>query len=192
MEKEFGFQSWWPRFEEGKFVYNENNKDKPLSSKQRFIICISAILTQNTNWKNVEKAIKNLDKFNFLNKEAIKQINEEELGELIKSSGYYKQKAKKLKKFVEFDGEINRENLLEIWGIGKETADSILLYAFSKPFFVIDAYTKRIFEKLGYKSNSYDGWQKLFMNGLPKNVKLFKEYHALIVELGKNYCKKKN
>jgi len=193
LENEFGFQSWWPRFEEGKFVYDESNKDKPLSSKQKFIICISAILTQNTSWKNVEKAIKNLEKFNFLSKEEIKQINENELGELIKSSGYYKQKAKKLKKIIEFldsGKEINRENLLEIWGIGKETADSILLYAYNKPLFVIDAYTKRIMLRLSFRFKDYDELQEIFMKNLPRDYKLFNEFHALFVRLGKEYCKK--
>ena len=87
-------------------------------------------------------------------------------------------------------GEL-RARLLEVKGIGKETADSIILYAFEKPIFVIDAYTKRIFERLGYRAKEYDEWQKLFMDNLPKDTALFKEYHALIVELGKRNCRKK-
>lgn len=178
LEKEFGFQSWWPT----------------VSSNKRFEISMGAILTQNTSWNNVEKAIKNLEKFNFLNKEAIKQINEEELGQLIRSSGYYKQKAKKLKSFVEFldsGKEINRENLLQVWGIGKETADSILLYAYNKEIFVIDAYTKRIMSRLGFEFSDYNELQEIFMKNLPKDYKLFNEFHALLVKLGKEYCKKK-
>lgn len=181
LEEEYSFQNWWPT----------------ISTNRKFEIIIGAILTQNTSWNNVEKAIKNLDKFNFLRKDAIKQLNENELGELIRSSGYYKQKAKKLKKIIEFldsKKEINRENLLQVWGIGKETADSILLYAYEKPIFVIDAYTKRIFSRIGIVSNEnieYDELQKIFMNNLESNLGLFKEYHALIVKLGKEVCLKK-
>jgi len=178
LEKEFGKMGWWP----------------VISKNHRFEISIGAILTQNTSWRNVEKAIFNLNKFNFLNKEAIKQINESELGDLIKSSGYYKQKAKKLKKFVEFldsKKEVSRENLLGVWGIGKETADSILLYAYNKGVFVIDAYTKRIIERLGFKFKDYDELQKIFIENLPKDYKLYNEFHALLVKLGKEYCKKK-
>lgn len=178
LKKEYGKMGWWPT----------------ISSNKRFEISIGAILTQNTSWRNVEKAIFNLEKFNFLNKEAIKQIDEKELGEIIKSSGYYKQKSKKLKKFVEFldsGKEINRENLLEIWGVGKETADSILLYAYNKDVFVVDAYTKRIMERLGFKFNDYDELQKIFIENLPKDYKLYNEFHALLVRLGKEYCKKK-
>ncbi len=178
LESEFGKQNWWPT----------------QTKNCRFEISIGAILTQNTSWRNVEKAIINLDKFNFLNKEAIKQINEEDLGELIKSSGYYKQKAKKLKKFVEFldsNKEITRENLLEIWGIGKETADSILLYAYNREIFVVDAYTKRIMERLGFSFKDYDELQRIFIENLPKDYRLYNEFHALLVKLGKEYCKKK-
>jgi len=178
LEKEFGKMGWWPT----------------ISSNKKFEISVGAILTQNTSWKNVEKAIFNLNKFNFLNKKAIKQINEEELEELIKSSGYYKQKAKKLKKFVEFlysKKEITRESLLEVWGVGKETADSILLYAYNKEVFVVDAYTKRIMERLGFKFKDYDELQKIFIENLPKDYKLYNEFHALLVNLGKEFCKKK-
>ncbi len=176
--KKFGKQGWWPTY----------------SSNKRFEIIVGVILTQNTSWKNVEKAIKNLDKFNFLNKKAIKQIKEDELAQLIKSSGYYNQKTRKLKALIEFldsKKEINRENLLKIWGIGKETADSILLYAYNKPVFVIDAYTKRIMSNLGFKFKDYDDLQEIFMKNLPKDYKLYNEFHALLVKLGKEYCKKK-
>ena len=181
LEKEYGKQNWWPT----------------ISANKRFEIMVGAILTQNTSWSNVEKAIKNLDKFNFLRKEAIRQLGEEELGQLIKSSGYFKQKAKKLKAVVEFldsKKDITRENLLQIWGVGKETADSILLYAYDKPTFVIDSYTKRIFSSIGVinKEIDYDELQKIFIKNLENNVELFKEYHALIVKLGKDICLKRN
>ena len=170
--KQFGPQHWWP-------------------ANSRFEVIMGAILTQNTNWKNVEKAIKNLKERNLLNKEAIQNTPEKELASLIKPAGYYNQKAKKLKAFVKFEGEITRENLLNIWGIGPETVDSILLYAYNKPIFVIDAYTKRVINRLGYKEQTYDELQTLFMENLPTDEKLFNEFHALLVQLGKNYCKTK-
>ena len=172
---EFGEQKWWPT----------------ISKNRRFEIIVGAILTQNTAWKNVEKAIRNLDKKNMLSKESIKNIPEKDLALLIKPAGYYNQKAKKLKLVANFKDRITRENLLGIWGIGKETADSILLYAYDRPYFVIDAYTKRIMKRIGFKEDSYEELQNLFQNNLPKDVKIYKEFHALLVELGKRYCMKK-
>ncbi len=154
----------------------------------------SHILTQNTSWKNIEEVIKELKIKNLLSKEGIEKINEEKLSIIIRSSGYYKQKARKLKEFVKFlnsGKEITRENLLSIWGIGEETADSILLYAYNKPVFVIDTYTKRIMDRFGFGKLNYMELQSLFMDNLDKDVKLYKEYHALLVKLGKDYCKKK-
>lgn len=175
--KEFGSQGWW------------SCTKKDSIERQRFEISIGAILTQNTNWKNVEKSIKRLRENNLLDKDSIKNININKLADFIKSSGYYKQKARKIKEFVSFSGAINRENLLNIWGIGPETADSILLYAYNHPVFVIDAYTRRIFTRLGFKEDTYDELQRLFHKNLDKDYKLFNEYHALLVELGKNCCK---
>ena len=171
--KKYGSQNWWP-------VSGSNSE---------FEIIVGAILAQNTNWKNVEKSIKNLKDNNLLDKDAIKNIELEKLTGLIKSSGYYKQKARKLKEFVNFEGAINRDNLLGIWGIGPETADSILLYAYNQPVFVIDAYTKRIFTRLGFKLDNYDEYQEYFHKNLLKDCKLFNEYHALLVELAKKHCK---
>ncbi len=163
------------------------------------------ILTQNTNWKNVEKAIVELNKRNLIDIKKIKDIDEKELAFLIKSSGYHNQKAKKLKNFCEFliknkkkklkklfqnELAILREELLSIKGIGPETADSIILYATKKPIFVIDAYTKRILNRLGFKEKSYDELQSLFTQSLPKSERLFNEYHALLVKMGKSVCKK--
>lgn len=185
--KSFGPQHWWP-------VTSDN---------ARLEIIIGAILTQNTAWKNVKRAIENLKKNNLINIKKINHINRKELANLIKSSGYYNEKAKKLKnianflsknsieRFKKLSIEELRKKLLEIKGIGPETADSMILYAFNKPIFVIDAYTKRIFERLGYKQRTYDELQKLFHKNLESDYKIFNEYHALLVELGKNYCKKK-
>ena len=173
--KQYGKQNWWP-------IYGNNN--------QKLEICIGAILTQNTSWKNVEKVIKILNERNLINKEKLTKIPTTKLASLIKSSGYYNQKARKIKEFIKFlnsNKQVTRENLLKIWGIGKETADSILLYAYNKPYFVIDNYTKKIFSKLNYckKDISYDELQELIINNLPKDVNLYKEFHALLVEYGK-------
>src|SRR3989338_4706024 len=111
------------------------------------------ILTQNTSWNNVEKALYNLRKNDMLNVDKLRLIDIKKLAELIKSSGYNNQKARKIKEFIKFldSGEdISRKNLLSVWGIGKETADSMLLYAYNKSYFVIDSYTKRIFSRLGF------------------------------------------
>ncbi|MEM4245493.1 MAG: endonuclease [Candidatus Nanoarchaeia archaeon] len=173
--EKFGNQGWWP-------VTDKRNR--------QFEIVVGAILTQNTSWKNVEKAIKKLKENNMLTKQAIINTDTKQLAKLIRSSGYYKQKAKKLREFANFKKEITRENLLSIWGIGDETADSILLYAYNEPYFVIDAYTKRIFQRLGYKQSTYKELQELFTKNLPKDIKIYKEYHALLVRLAKENCKK--
>ena len=173
--KKYGKQNWWP-------VQNKNNA--------KLEICIGAILTQNTLWKNVEKVIKVLNEKNLIDKKRLSKIPIKKLALLIRSSGYHNQKARKIKELIKFlnsNKKVNRENLLSIWGIGKETADSILLYAYNKPYFVIDAYTKKIFSKLGYcKENvSYDELQNLITSKIPKNVGLYKEFHALLVRYGK-------
>jgi len=171
----FGYQNWWP-------VTSNNKTDE---------IIIGAILTQNTAWKNVEKVIKILKDKNLLNKKAMLKILQNELANLIKPVGYYNQKAKKLKAFFNYNGEITRENLLSIWGIGEETADSILLYAYEKPYFIVDAYTKRVMKHLGFDESSYKELQNLFHKNLPEDVEIYKEFHALFVELGKKYCRTK-
>ena len=185
-----GPQGWWPA--EGPFE-----------------IMIGAILTQNTNWKNVERAINNLKKKRLLNPLSLRHISKERLACLIKPAGYFNIKANRLKNFLDFffnfyQGKIKnmlpvniqilRRQLLNIKGIGPETADSILLYALGKPIFVIDAYTKRIFVRLGMvkEKASYDAVQNFFMERLEKNTKLYNEYHALLVRLGKEYCLKRN
>lgn len=190
--KSFGPQGWWPLTIGG--YESKHHAGSPKTNKHRFEIIIGAILTQNTSWKNVEKALYNLSKNNLINIKKIKKVKQDKLAKLIRPSGYYNQKAERLKLVADFlskNHSPKREQLLGIKGIGPETADSILLYAYNQPFFVIDAYTKRIFERLGCKANNYGEWQNLFMNNLPKDTQLFKEYHALLVELGKNHCKKK-
>lgn len=187
MLERLGRQHWWPA-------------DTP------FEVCVGAILTQNTNWRNVEKAISNLKDSGLLRPDAIASIKEERLQELIRPSGFYRQKAKRLKRFCEWlvgvggidslrewETERLREELLSIPGIGPETADSILLYAFDRPVFVVDAYTYRIFVRHGLVDEDvgYDELQELFMRNLPPDVDMFKEYHALLVEVGKRFCKRR-
>jgi len=201
----FGFQGWWPLTTGG--FHPKHHSGGPKTQHNKFEIIIGAILTQNTNWKNVEKALYNLNKNNLINLEKISKIKKEKLALLIKPSGYYNQKAKTIKNFCNFlfknyNGNLNlffknnlnklRDELLTIKGIGPETADSIILYAAEKPTFVIDAYTKRIYSRLfNIKKLDYDELKNIFENNL-KDRKIFNEYHALLVELGKNYCKNKN
>lgn len=156
----------------------------------------------------MEKAIENLRRAKALSSEVLQRIPEKELAALIHSCGYYNVKARKLKAFVNWfggrydfslekmfsgDPTILREELLGVYGIGEETADSVLLYAGNKPIFVIDAYTRRIIDRLGLspKENNYSAYQALFMSNLPPDARLFNEYHALLVRLGKEQCRKK-
>lgn len=187
--KEFGPRGWWPI--NGKYSAEFKNKIK--SKVEKFEICAGAILTQSTNWKNVEKALDEMRKKGLISRDKLIQIDEKELARIIKPAGYHNQKAKKLKEFAKFKGDVTRENLLDIWGIGPETADSILLYAYDQPFFVVDAYTKRIFSRLGMcdAKDNYEKIQKMFHENLEKDFKIFNEYHALLVELGKRNCKTK-
>jgi len=185
--KKHGNQGWWPI----KVQYHPNNYEYPKNEEEKFEIVIGAILTQNTSWKNVEKAMVNLQNKNFLNPKVILKTKKNQLAKIIRSSGYFNQKARKLKEFCK--SYINnkkiqtREQLLSIWGIGKETADSILLYAYKQPIFVIDSYTKRLMNKiLKINFKTYDEWQNFFHKNLPKDYKLFNEFHALIVAESKN------
>lgn len=193
--KEHSQQGWWPvkGEDDDKAVYHKKDYSFPRNEEQAFEIMIGAILTQNTSWKNVEKALDNLRQNKALNPGALKKLKINKLAELIKSSGYHNQKAKKLKAFAKFyflGKEFTRENLLDVWGIGPETADSILLYALKKPYFVVDTYTKRIFSRIGLCNinDKYEDVQKLFHDSLPKDFKLYNEYHALIVEHAKVCC----
>lgn len=183
---EFGKQNWWP-------------------ADSKFEVCVGAILTQMTSWKNVEKAINNLKNENLLKLEKITQLNQKRLEDLIKPSGFYKQKARRLKRFSNYiyknygcletffkskETSQLREELLQIKGIGEETVDSILLYGGDKLTFVIDAYTKRIFKGLEIEiGKNYEEIKAWFEKELPRNLEIYKEFHALIVELGKRYCK---
>ncbi len=196
--KKFDYQGWWPiyNFKIQKFEYHPKDYTYPKNDLQRLEICLGAILTQGTNWKNAERALSNLIKNNLIDKEKLLKIPLNKLSLIIKNSGYHNQKARKIKEFIEFlqsKKEVTRGNLLNIRGIGKETADSILLYAYNKPYFVVDNYTKRILSKLNYcKDNiSYDELQDLIAKNIPKDFKIYNEFHALIVRYGKELFNKK-
>ncbi len=184
----YGSQHWWPG-------------DSP------FEVIVGAVLTQSASWSNVEKAIARLKAAYAMSPGALRDMSLEELARLIYSSGYFNAKARKLKALAQFLGEgfkddlealkvqdmdSLRRDLLAVHGIGEETADDILLYVAGKPTFVIDAYTRRIVERMGLTpaSNSYDAFRRLFMNNLPQDAGMFNEYHALLVNHGKEVCKK--
>ena len=173
-----------------------------------FEVIIGAILTQNTNWSNVEKAIKNLKTAGKLSPEGIYELSVTELAELIRPSGFFNVKAKRVKAFINWlfsrykgnlskmfaqDLQALRGELLSVKGIGPETADSILLYAGNMPTFVVDAYTHRIFSRheLIPEESTYDEMKSFFEENLPEDVQLFNEYHALLVNIGKTFCKTK-
>ncbi|MBU0682270.1 MAG: endonuclease III domain-containing protein [Proteobacteria bacterium] len=186
----FGPQHWWPG-------------DTTLE------ILVGAVLTQNTNWANVSKAIANLKQEGVLSLEALSVLPADQLAEMIRPSGYFNLKAQRLKNLLTVLGEevaatdsladffsqdlfSLREKLLSVKGIGPETADSILLYAGQKPIFVVDTYTYRFLSRHGLvgEESSYEEMQELFMAALPAEVGLYNEYHALLVCLGKEFCKK--
>jgi endonuclease III related protein len=187
----YGPRGWWPlagRYHPGRYDY-------PLNDAQRFEICVGAILTQNTAWKNVELALRDLRRARMLSPKRIIDADEKTIAKLIRPAGYFNQKAQKLKifapHFLDWKGRTpTREQLLAIWGVGRETADSMLLYGYHKPIFVVDAYTRRLTGRLGLlpREASYDANQELFMQSLPHNYRLFNEYHALIVEHAKRHC----
>ena len=183
----FGPQHWWPG-------------DTP------FEVIVGAILTQNTAWTNVEKAIHNLKKARLLTPRKMHDLSQAELAKYIRPAGYFNIKAKRLKHFLNYlfdnyGGSLNRmfkkrtdalrRELLSVNGIGPETADSILLYAGNHPVFVVDAYTKRIFSRhqIIKADAEYHDVQEIFMKNLPHNIKMFNEYHALIVRIGKDFCR---
>lgn len=185
----FGPQRWWP-------------------GETPFEVMLGAVLTQNTSWRNVDMVIGALRREGLLSLEALEALPTEVLAEKIRPSGYYNQKAKRLKglfaairedsgnleDFFEQDTQSLREKLLAVKGIGPETADSIILYAAGRPVFVVDAYTYRILlrhDLIGEEAG-YEEIQELFLGKLPTEAQLFNEYHALLVRLAKEYCKKSN
>jgi endonuclease-3 related protein len=188
MSQELGAMHWWP-------------------ARTPFEVIVGAILTQSTSWGNVERAIANLQAARMLTPSAIVRSRTARLAALVRPSGYFRQKAKKLKAFArflqrEYGGSLKRmfnsptanlrEKLLSVHGIGPETADSILLYAGNHPVFVVDAYTHRIFGRHGITGNKpdYERVRAMFEAALPPDPQLLNEFHALIVNTGKNWCRK--
>jgi endonuclease III related protein len=186
----FGPQHWWP-------------------GESPFEVMVGAVLTQNTNWQNVERAIANLRAADLLEPLVLYAVPVDELEEMIRPAGYFRVKARRLWSLLElvvnrYGGSLEamfaeglpdlRRRLLEVNGIGPETADSILLYAGGLPSFVVDAYTHRAFARHGWIGfdADYHQTQEYFETGLPCDVPLFNEYHALLVRLGKEYCRKTN
>lgn len=205
--KEYGPQGWWPLLDidgtnptkTGSINgYHPGNFEYPINKEQQLEIAIGAILTQNTAWTNVEKALINLRNSCGINFDSIQNVNIEELKEYIKPAGFFNQKANYIKNYISFIKELksanpNRKELLTIKGIGEETADSILLYAFKEKSFVVDAYTKRIFNSLGVidETYKYREIKSLFEYNLPNDLVIYQEYHALIVEHAKRFYSKK-
>ena len=186
---QYGPQYWWP-------------------AQEPFEVIAGAILTQSAAWGNVEKAIANLKGAKALSPRTLRQLSLPKLAKLVHPCGYYNAKALKLKSFVfwlgnHYDDDLDRlfanntddlrQQLLSIHGIGQETADSILLYAANKPIFVIDAYTRRIINRIGLapEKDSYGAYQAFFMENLPPDTQLFNEYHALLVCLAKSACRRR-
>jgi endonuclease-3 related protein len=184
----YGPQHWWP-------------------AKEPFEIIAGAILTQSAAWRNVEKAIASLRSAKALSPKALRELPLDKVARLVYPSGYYNAKALKLKSFAHwlgeyYDDDLNklfdtdtshlRQQLLSVHGIGQETADSIILYVANKPVFVIDAYTRRIVSRIGLTTDSsnYQALQAFFMHNLPNDTGLFNEYHALLVSLGKDVCRR--
>jgi endonuclease-3 related protein len=188
LSKNLGPQHWWP-------------------GETPFEVMIGAVLTQNTNWRNVEKAINNLREADLLDLQALYEVPSEELEELIRPAGYFRVKTQRLRSLLTFiieryDGSLEkmfsvgldelRAELLSVSGIGPETADSILLYAGNMPTFVVDAYTHRILSRHGWIDFDFDYHQiqEYLTSSLPEDVPLFNEFHSQFVYLGKHYCKK--
>ena len=186
--RRYGPQRWWP-------------SDDP------FETIVGAILTQNTAWRNVERALANLKAANVLSPARLRELPQEELAGLIRPSGYFNMKARKLKAFADLLGRRHqddldhlfnqeptalRQELLSTYGIGEETADDIMVYAAHLPSFVIDSYTRRIMLRLGMapQKQRYEAFQAIFHDNLPHDVQLFNEYHALLDRHAKETCRK--
>ena len=187
LRRRYGPAGWWP-------------------GDSRFEVCLGAILTQNTSWSNVEKALNAVRAAGRLSYEGLASLSPRRMAALIRASGCYNVKARRVAAFLEFlgreyDGRVGamaceeplalRGKLLAVKGVGRETADAIVLYAAGLPLFVVDAYTRRVFERLGVLGGgeSYDEVQRVFMDGLPLDAALFNDFHAQIVRLAKDVCR---
>ncbi len=204
----YGWQNWWPIVVRERSVYLDEFRARPRTSSELLEIAVGAVLTQNTAWKNVEKAVANLKREKLLSLPALRSVDTGRLAEIITPAGYFNQKAKKLKALVGFiDAKMKkslsglsqyppdeaRSLLLDIWGVGRETADSILNYGLGMPVFVVDAYTRRIFSRLGWidAAADYDELRAAFEKALPREAVHYQEFHALIVRHGVELCANK-
>lgn len=203
--EEYGPQGWWPLLlhdgtnptKSGAINgYHPGDYSFPKNDRERFEICLGAILTQNTSWPQVEKALIGLEEIGGIDATRLLELDDEIVKEKIKPAGYFNQKCRYMKNFAEFflsGEEINRESVLGVKGIGNETCDSILLYAYGKEEFVVDAYTKRIFGNLGLvrERDKYMDIKTMFEDELRGDLIVYQEYHALIVEHAKRFYRKK-
>ncbi|MEN6573383.1 endonuclease III domain-containing protein [Methanobacterium aggregans] len=203
----YGPQGWWPLTNhEGSNPtktgslrgYHPENYELPKKDDEIYEIILGAILTQNTTWTSAEQALKNLNDLNAIKPEKLLELSDETLKAAIRCAGFLNQKATYLREvtkfFISLKGRTpGRKEILSVKGVGNETADSILLYAYKKPEFVVDAYTKRIFSHLGLipEKAGYMEVKELFESNLPKEVPVYQEYHALIVEHAKRHYQKK-
>lgn len=203
----YGPQGWWPLINyKGKNPnktglnqgYHPLNYDLPADDKQIYEVILGAVLTQNTSWLQANKALHNLYQLDAMQPDKLLDLDDEDLKTAIRCAGFLNQKSSYLKEitrfFVNLDGRIpTRKELLEVRGVGNETADSILLYAYKQPEFVVDAYTRRIFSHWGLVDDDieYLELKKFFQSNLTKDVPVYQEYHALIVEHAKRYYSKK-
>ena len=193
LRRGYGRQRWWPVTPRGGMV--PMYAGGPRNARERFEVAVGAILTQNTAWGNAARAIESLNRLGVMSPGRLDAMPARDLARAIRSAGYFNQKAKRLKTLAAFFAStrsITRESLLALDGVGSETADSIMLYAFDAPFFVIDAYTRRIFGRLALVDPraSYELIRNEFERNLPPRAAVYKEYHALIVEHGKRSCRK--
>jgi len=204
LDQNYKWLGWWPSTpENGAEPEYHRDSDYIYSEKEIYEIIFGAILTQNAAWINVVKALTDLRKIRVFSPEDILKTDETEILEAIRPSGYFNQKLKKLRHIAEFfrknkikdlkkmNIEIVREKLLGIWGVGRETADSILLYALDKNVFVVDAYTRRVLKRkeIIEGNEDYDFIRILIESSIPADLKKFKNYHASIVELCKKHCR---
>lgn len=203
----YGPQGWWPLIshEDGNPTktgvvrgYHPQNYDLPGERNQIYEVILGAILTQNTSWLQANKALINLHQLNAIEPEKLLKLDDETLKSAIRCAGFLNQKSTYLKQittfFLELNGRIpSRKELLQVKGVGNETADSILLYAYKQPEFVVDAYTRRIFAHLNLADDNikYMKLKELFQSNLPMDVPIYQEYHALLVEHAKRYYSRK-
>ncbi|MEK6658686.1 MAG: endonuclease III domain-containing protein [Campylobacterota bacterium] len=200
--KTYGAQGWWPITGYG---YHKLDYDFPRNESEIFEVCLGSILTQNTTFTSVVKSLENLYAKNAIDADAIESMDIEELREAIRPSGYYNQKARYILEFIKFYKNLSgaaptREALLNVVGIGEESADSMLLYGYNKHEFKVDAYTKRVLLELGFidEKAKYGDIKILMQNSLKECIKnekelltVYQEFHALIVHHGKNFYSKK-